>query len=166
MSFGFASLATPFGARLCVGADDDGIFFSEFSRAEKATLTKLTALYGAPRKRHAVAGDAARQARAYFARRLRRFDLPLALRGTALQVAAWRLVAATEWGMLVSYADVARAIARPGAHRGVAAAMARSPLALFIPAHRVIGADGRVKGATGREALRRRLLHFEGHRAV
>jgi methylated-DNA-[protein]-cysteine S-methyltransferase len=104
--------------------------------------------------------EAAAQVRDYCRGRLRRFDLPLVLDGTPLQHDAWACVAALEFGEIVSYADIARAIGRPNAHRGVAAAMSATPLALFIPAHRVVGSDGRVRGASA-GSMRVTLLEFE-----
>ena len=119
-------------------------------------------------REHAIARepllrDAREQVQAYFAKRLRRFDLPLAFEGTAFQCAVWQVVSQLEFGALVSYADIARAIGKPLAHGGVAAAMGKSPFDLFVPAHRVVGADGRVRGAGG-GSLRRKLLVFEGNR--
>ncbi|MBV8154101.1 MAG: methylated-DNA--[protein]-cysteine S-methyltransferase [Candidatus Eremiobacteraeota bacterium] len=108
----------------------------------------------------ALLGEAADQVRAYFARRLRRFDLPLEFAGTPFECAVWECVAALSLGEIVSYADVARAVGRPLSYRGVARAMGRTPIDLFVPAHRVIGADGRVKGA-GPDSVRAALLAFE-----
>jgi O-6-methylguanine DNA methyltransferase len=113
-----------------------------------------------PQPTDALLVEAAAQVRAHFQRRLARFDLPLRLEGSAFQVAVWRAVASLGFGEFVSYAEVARAIGRPLAHRGVAAAMALTPIDLFVPAHRVIGADGRIKGA-GPKSLRFRLAEFE-----
>lgn len=104
--------------------------------------------------------EARDQVRAYFARRLRRFDLPLAPEGTEFARRIYAIVADLAFGEFVSYADVARAAGHPLAHRGVARAMSALPIDLFVPAHRVIGADGRVKGAAA-GGTRARLVAFE-----
>jgi methylated-DNA-[protein]-cysteine S-methyltransferase len=146
------TIATPFGAPITVEATSEAIVACAFVPRARAATARIV---------HPVLRETAAQMRAYFARRLRRFDLPLELHGTPLQIAVWRLVSQLETGELISYGDVARAVGSPGAHRAVAAAMGRSPYDLLIPAHRVIGADGKIKGA-GPNSLRRRLLAFEG----
>lgn len=143
---------TPLGVALSVRADARGIVASDFVRTGRISHGRAS---------DPILREAAAQVRAYFQKRLARFDLPLHLDGTDFQKAVWQLVASLETGELISYSDLARVIGAPRAARGVAAAMARSPLDLFIPAHRVVGADGTVRGAAPR-SLRRRLLEFEG----
>jgi methylated-DNA-[protein]-cysteine S-methyltransferase len=151
-----AVIRTPFGRDLYVACNDVGVTESRF-------VTRIAA----PRFPVASRGTLLRAATdavdAYLSRRLVRFEVPLVLTGTPLQLAVWHAVAELPVGALVSYGDIARAIGRPGAPRGVASALAKTPLALFIPAHRVVGADGRIKGA-GPNTMRRRLLAFEGVR--
>lgn len=151
------SIKTPLGYDLEVVAGGGFITGSRFVRRSRAAA--------AMRVREPLLREARKQVEAYFTKRLRRFDLPLGLAGTPLQVAVWQLVAGLDFGELLSYAEVGRLVGRPAAHRGVAAALARTPLDLFVPAHRVIGSDGRVKGSSS-GSLRRRLLAFEGHRAL
>jgi len=148
---GTAAFPTPWPYEFIVTSDGQSLIASRFVRKTRRKVLNC----GDP-----LLAEAASQVRAYFAGRLLRFDLPLALQGTDFQVDVWRAVAQLAFGEFVSYADVARAIGRPLAHRGVARAMAATPLDLFVPAHRVIGADGRVKGA-GPGSLRRRLADFE-----
>ncbi len=144
-------ISTPLGRDLMIVRNDRAIVGSSFVPRTKAPGGKPT---------DALLAEAAAQVRAYFAGRLRRFDLPLAFTGTAFQIDVWKAVAALSFGEFVSYADIARAIGKPLAHRGVAAAMAATSIDLFVPAHRVIGADGRVKGAVPR-SVRLRLVEFE-----
>lgn len=148
-----ALLATPLGT-LYIESDGRAIVASDF-RARTHPPTRASS--------DPLLREARAQVRAYFARRLRRFDLPLQCAGTPFQIDVWRAVSQLAFGQRVSYGDVARAVGRPLAHRGVAGAMGCSPFDLFVPAHRVIGADGTVKGA-GPGSLRRKLLAFEGVR--
>jgi methylated-DNA-[protein]-cysteine S-methyltransferase len=142
---------TPLGKDLLIVGNGSAILASCFVPRRRRVQIKAA---------DALLAEASAQVRAYFGRHLRAFDLPLEFSGTPLQIAAWKAVASLRFGEFVSYGEIARAIGRPNAHRAVAAAMARTPLDLFVPAHRVLGADGRVKGAV-RGSLRARLVAFE-----
>lgn len=144
-------ISTPFGDDLVIVSNDRAIVGSTFVPHKRTRRSKAT---------DALLAEAAAQVRAYFSGRLQRFDLPLEFKGTDFQTVVWKAVAMLSFGEFVSYADVARAVGRPLAHRGVAAAMAATPMDLFVPAHRVIGADGRIKGASPR-SVRLRLVEFE-----
>lgn len=146
------AIETPIGVTLVVDSRGERICAATFSRNLKVEA-RLTS--------NALLREAKRQVQAYFKKRLLRFDLPLHFEGTDFQKDVWNFVAGLETGQLVSYSDLARAIGRPRAHRGVAAAMRMTPIDLFVPAHRVVGADGSVRGA-GPNSVRRRLLAFEG----
>ncbi len=73
-------------------------------------------------------------------------DLPLDIRGTAFQQRVWQALRAIPSGRTASYADIAAAIGTPAAVRAVAAACAANTLAIAIPCHRVIRADGALSG--------------------
>ncbi|HEV8488395.1 MAG TPA: methylated-DNA--[protein]-cysteine S-methyltransferase [Candidatus Limnocylindrales bacterium] len=118
-----------------------------------------------------ILDSAVNEVEAYFAGSRRVFDLPLDLEGSV----DWdRLVLggvrAVPFGQVTSYGRVARRIGRAGAARAVGGAVARNPIGLFIPCHRVIAGDGSLGGYGGawfgtREALlevKRTLLELEG----
>jgi len=145
------TVSTPLGSALFIESNGSAIIFSDFRKAQKNTRSSDPLLH-----------EAAHQVRAYFAHRLERFDLPLRLpTGTPFENAVWKAVTQLRFGVFVSYADIAHAIGHPRSHRGVAAAIKKTPLDLFIPAHRVIGADGLVKGCAA-NSMRARLAAFEG----
>ncbi len=103
-----------------------------------------------------------RQLDEYFTGDRRRFTLPLAPRGTAFQMKVWAALREIPYGRAVSYGEVARRIGSPRAVRGVGGANGRNPIAIVIPCHRVIAADGSLGGYGGGVHRKRFLLGLEG----
>ncbi|ERL23417.1 MULTISPECIES: methylated-DNA--[protein]-cysteine S-methyltransferase [Jonquetella] len=106
--------------------------------------------------------ETARQLRAYFSRRLKVFDLPLAFSGTPFQLQVWEALRLVPWGKTVTYSELARRTARPKAARAVGNAMAANPLVIVIPCHRVVLSDGRLGQFGGGAAMKQFLLANEG----
>lgn len=92
----------------------------------------------------------------------RKAEIPLELCGTAFQISVWRALDQIPAGSTRSYSQIARSIGQPGATRAVAAACAANPLAVVIPCHRVIGADGSLSGYRWGVERKVKLLAMEG----
>jgi len=93
------------------------------------------------------------------------FDLPLDIpHGSAFRESVYRFVAAIPWGMVKTYAEVAAATGSLRAFRAVGGAMARNPVPVIIPCHRVVGASGAMTGysAPGGIVSKEWLLSLEG----
>lgn len=106
---------------------------------------------------------AAAQLTEYFLGQRTAFDVPLAPQGTDFQRLVWTQLAAIPHGETRSYRDIAVAVGRPAASRAVGAANARNPIAIIVPCHRVIGANGTLTGYAGGLAAKRWLLEHEHH---
>ncbi len=104
---------------------------------------------------------ACEQLKAFFAGKLRAFDLPLRMTGTAFQKQVWEGLLTIPYGTTISYAELARRIGRPGASRAVGAANGRNPIGIIVPCHRVIGADGTLTGYGGGLPRKEWLLSHE-----
>jgi methylated-DNA-[protein]-cysteine S-methyltransferase len=104
---------------------------------------------------------ARRQLEEYFAGERAAFDLPLAMHGTPFQLRVWRALCAIPFGTTASYGEIARRIGAPAASRAVGGANHRNPIAIVVPCHRVIGADGSLTGYGGGESRKRKLLDLE-----
>jgi methylated-DNA-[protein]-cysteine S-methyltransferase len=89
------------------------------------------------------------QLEAYFAGSRETFDVPLDLHGTDFQRRVWAGLLEIPYGETMSYGELARRVARPGASRAVGLANGRNPVAIIVPCHRVIGADGTLTGYGG-----------------
>lgn len=110
---------------------------------------------------HPVLEETRDQLRAYFDGRRQAFAVPLAPAGTPFQKRAWNALLAIPFGQTRSYGEQARAIGQPSATRAVGAANGRNPIAIIIPCHRVVGADGSLTGYSGGLDVKRFLLALE-----
>jgi len=97
----------------------------------------------------------------YFAGQRRGFSIPLDLRGTDFQLQCWRALLEIPYGETRSYRDLAKAIGHPNAFRAVGMSNNRNPIAIVVPCHRVIAADGSLCGYGGGLDIKRRLLDLE-----
>jgi len=113
------------------------------------------------RRDEAAFAEAERQLTEYFAGDRTGFDVALADQGTPFQRDVWRALRDIPYGETVSYGELARRIGRPRAVRAVGLANGRNPIAVIVPCHRVIGADGSLTGYGGGTARKRRLLELE-----
>lgn len=157
-------ITTPLGPVL-LGATEEALCLVEFAdrpellRQMERVRTRLGAVLVTGRNGNIDA--ATTQLREYFAGHRRRFDIPLCHTGTAFQNAVWEELLAIPYGEVRSYAAVAASLGRPSAVRAVGRANGRNALAVIVPCHRVVGADGRMVGYGAGVWRKRYLLSLE-----
>jgi methylated-DNA-[protein]-cysteine S-methyltransferase len=151
------TLDTPLGALLLAASERGlrGIWFD----GQRHFAGRDPAWQSDPRS--PVLREAAAQLDAYFAGRLRRFDLPLDPVGTRFQRAIWRAISSVPYGATQSYGALATAAGAPGAARAAGAATGRNPLGIVVPCHRIVGAQGALTGYAGGVERKRALLALE-----
>jgi methylated-DNA-[protein]-cysteine S-methyltransferase len=89
-------------------------------------------------------------------------SIPVATEGTSFQRDVWAALRTIQAGTTMSFGELARRLDRPKSVRAVALANAANPIALVVPCHRVIGADGSLSGYGGGIDRQRWLLDHEG----
>lgn len=109
-----------------------------------------------------VLRETRRQLEAYFAGKLREFDLPLHLEGSPFRMKVWKELQRIPYGQAISYGELARRIGQPTAARAVGSANHNNPIAIIVPCHRVIAADGTIGGYGGGLDCKQQLLALEG----
>jgi methylated-DNA-[protein]-cysteine S-methyltransferase len=112
---------------------------------------------------HAILKLTETQLNRYFAGELRRFSVPLDLRGSAFQQRVWTAVAGVPYGRTATYADIARALGVPRGARAVGSANGRNPVPIIVPCHRLVGSDRTLRGFGGGLDVKKRLLAHEAH---
>ncbi|MGN1003201.1 MAG: methylated-DNA--[protein]-cysteine S-methyltransferase [Oscillospiraceae bacterium] len=109
-----------------------------------------------------VLRETQKQLEAYFAGKLRSFDVPLRLEGTPFCLRVWEQLQKIPYGQVISYGELARRVGQPNAARAVGGANHHNPISILVPCHRVIAADGTLGGYGGGLELKRALLKLEG----
>lgn len=154
---------SPLGEILLVG-DGEALVSLDFSDCEERMETLLRRRFGAVSAEERTGSDASGALQAYFAGDFGALDrLAIAPRGTEFQQTIWRELRGVPAGSTVSYGELAKRVGRPGASRPVGMANARNPIALVVPCHRVIGADGKLTGYAGGLDRKRWLLEHESN---
>jgi AraC family transcriptional regulator of adaptative response/methylated-DNA-[protein]-cysteine methyltransferase len=146
------ALDTPLGPMIA-GATDEGICLLEFTdrRMLPAQLTRLRKLLDRPLipGEHAQLATLREQLTRYFAGNLTDFTMPLGYRGTPFEERVWRELTRIPYGDTWSYAQLAERIGAQGGQRAVGRANGMNRIAIVIPCHRVVNADGRLGGYGG-----------------
>ena len=101
------------------------------------------------------------QLEAYFCGALTEYEIPLDLIGTDFQKAVWKQLTRIPFGETRTYGDIAKAVHQPKAARAVGLANNQNPVAIVVPCHRVIGANGSLTGYGGGMQRKRWLLQHE-----
>lgn len=157
-------IATPLGTMIAV-SDSTCLHLLEFAE-RRALPTELKTIRMATGHDIGIGRfDPTEQVQAelagFFQGNSSRFETPLRLHGTPFTRAVWDELRRIPAGTTCSYSDLARAIGKPSATRAVARANGANMIALIIPCHRVIGADGSLTGYGGGLWRKQRLIELE-----
>lgn len=157
-------LATPLGAMLA-GATDSAVCLLEFvdRRMLELQLRRVVGRFACrvvPGS-NALLDRMAAELESYFAGDLKEFTTPVEAPGTPFQEAVWQRLLAIPAGSTMSYGALAREVGRADAVRAVARAVGDNRIAIVIPCHRIVGADGSLTGYGGGLWRKQRLLDLE-----
>lgn len=139
----------------------DGDHLTGAFMGAEATLERVSASDKWRPDTAAVLAETKAQLKSYFAAKLKVFDLPLNPVGTVFQKQVWNYLSSIPHGTTVSYKTVAEALGAPRSMRAVGMANGRNPIAIIIPCHRVIGANGTLTGYRGGLWRKQWLMNFE-----
>jgi methylated-DNA-[protein]-cysteine S-methyltransferase len=158
----FARFAGPLGPMLLVARGDalSGVYF-EGQKYEPPVAPDWRL-----DPRHPVLRLAQEELAQYFMGARTRFDVPLMPAGTSFQRSVWVAIADVPFGETATYGAIARSAGCPRSVRAAAAAIARNPLSVIVPCHRIVGAAGALTGYAGGLDRKRALLALEAGGAL
>lgn len=153
----FTVIGSPAGP-LLIAATEKGLRFLHFYRGNPPQLSPGEVWVESRERLHTYE----EQINSYFRGDLREFTFPLDMVGTSFQKDCWQALLRIPYGQTRSYAEIAREIGRPQAFRAVGQANHDNPIAIVVPCHRVLGANGMLTGYGGGLTTKEKLLRLEG----
>lgn len=154
------ALAGDRGLALCEFVDRP-MLPTQLARVGAGPLFGDSAPIAAERGEHPILDQTERELREYFAAERDVFTIPLQLEGTEFQTRVWRELLRIPFGVTRSYGDMAARVGAPGAARAVGRANGDNRIAIVVPCHRVINADGSLSGYGGGRRRKQWLLRHE-----
>ena len=142
---------TEIGA-LTIGSNGEALTLVEFGRV---------VWQNGVRGEDQITSQAAKEIREYLSGARKTFDLLLDPEGTPFQKKVWQALLTIPYGETRSYKEIAILAGSPKGFRAVGMANNRNPIAIIIPCHRVIGADGSMTGYGGGLDIKEKLLLLE-----
>jgi O-6-methylguanine DNA methyltransferase len=157
-------MSSPVGP-LLLGASREALVLLEFTDADQleTQLARVRKHFGRSLARldHPILERLRAQLAEYFAGNRRAFDLPLAVHGSEFQERVWSALRAIPYGETCSYGAIAKGLGDPNMMRAVGSANGLNPIAIVIPCHRVVNANGELGGYGGGLWRKRILLDLE-----
>jgi O-6-methylguanine DNA methyltransferase len=160
----FRDLRSPLG-RMIAGATSKGVCFLEWhdrggverikERVEKRYKMSLE------RGNNRNLDKLEKELVAYFAGKLKTFRVSVDVTGTPFERKTWQELLAIPYGQTRSYSQIAQGLGKPGARRAVGRANGANYLSIVIPCHRVIEANGNLRGYGGKVWRKKYLLELE-----
>jgi methylated-DNA-[protein]-cysteine S-methyltransferase len=151
----YTHVQSPVGSLLLAG-DGQNLSMLSFTLGPKARIPEPEWIEDAT-----PFGEVKSQLEAYFAGELMDFQIPLAPQGTPFQLEVWRQLREIPYGRTISYGQLAERLGNPNASRAVGLANGANPIAIIVPCHRVIGANGKLTGFGGGLDIKQQLLDLE-----
>ncbi len=149
--------------RLYLETSEHGLTEIAFISAKEADLLAR----GSNSRSHAIHGpkhlqNVRNQLQEYFAGKRQAFELELDAGGTAFQRRVWQKLCQIPFGETATYGELAKQLGNANASRAVGMANGKNPIAIVVPCHRVIGANGTLTGYAGGLENKEMLLRLEG----
>lgn len=156
---------SPFG-HLTLGAFEDQLCLCDWTYRKMRTSVdqRISKILDAPLTQgdHPLFEQTKTQLEQYAQGQRKHFDLPLRFAGSTFQQSVWEALLRVPYGSTSSYLELSKSLGDAKAIRAVATANGANALAILVPCHRIIGADGSLVGYAGGLSTKKRLLQLEG----